>query len=192
MAEAQTDILVYLVHNGSQMQAECLAQLNPSDDLLADFQRGCFFQAESLELGLELVDSESGSKVDYTRWREHDGVEGSGPSRFRVKPDVLSFSRLVDSSSPVLMQMCLSLAELDRVVLVKRHSVGGTTPLGFLRLEMEDVTIQSVKWDDGHAVKESCTFTFQSLAMRFQQRRPNGSALPERSGSWTSAAKPSK
>ncbi len=188
MPSSDADTLMYLAHSSGTIKAECQAVLDPdADALVKDFRKGFFFAVDDFSVGLDLIDSE-GSDVDHGCWRTRQSEAAGTSESLQVKFDVLTFSRLIDAGSPRLLQHCLNLDRLDKAVLVKRHGVGARGPLGFLRLDMADVTILGVDWVDGEAVKESCSLSFQGLRMTYLPRKPSGAALPSLDCSWSLAS----
>ena len=74
---------------------------------------------------------------------------------FRAEPDEVSITRMIDASSPILLQYCLETKPFETVVMVKRARRGTQGKLSVvLRMEFKKVWIRAIDWDDGNTVTE--------------------------------------
>ena len=193
---ASTDVLMYIIATGTDpIPAECSSTLVTDDSMTSDFKVGKFFEAENFVFSIKLEDDEGKEKKkptvmvkgkeeqreekpdagSYARWRaiKQDGVTPTPP--FRAEPEDFSLSRMIDSSSPILLQHCLDVQRFDKAVVVKRARTPGTDVLaGFLRLEFGKLYLKSIDWTDGDAVRESCKFKYASLKVTYLKRTTAG------------------
>ena len=182
----KSDVLMFFKLASGPLAAESQsAALTRSDALLAGFTAGCFFEVETFSFGIRLKSNESGEDVDFANWRAyHDTGGASSNPPFRAVPTGLTITRLIEKSSPPLLQYCLELKEISKAVLVKRESVGEETPSGFLRFEMDTVTIKSINWSDGEVLREAYGLEFKDLLLTYVQRRDDGSMVKSWPGEW--------
>jgi type VI protein secretion system component Hcp len=204
----QGDVLMYFVLNSEEpsaaIAAESSSDVIPASDKLAnDFKPGKYFEAESFTFTMALDDNEGGEDDEddeyapkkkkslleqrsYGRWRALTTDVKPNPP-YQAKPGDVTITRMIDASSPVLAQHCLNSEKFKKVVLVKRARVGSTGILtGILRMDFNDVQIRSVEWQDGEAVKETCKFRFEKLALKYIKRKPDGSTASQWSSTWDS------
>jgi len=159
----------------------------PGDKLTSDFVAGKYFEAENFSFALKMRDDESSSAVSdedakkedsrsYARWRTLTPGQNKPTPPFQSEPEDFSLNRLIDSSSPILLQHCMDpLCFFDKAVLVKRSRAGTSGVLkGFLRMEFEKVRITSIDWADGDAISETCKFKFASIKITYMKRKPDG------------------
>lgn len=114
----------------------------------------------------------------FSRWRSATDNEYT-KIRYPVEFDKFTFTRLIDSASPVFFQACCNSETFASAVLVKRVSRGDAgkerrIAWGYLRFRFEKVLIIGVDWDDGEVVKETCTFICQKLEITYKQQRMSG------------------
>ena len=108
---------------------------------------------------------------------------------FKAEPEDFSLTRMIDASSPILLQQCLSVQRFQKAVVVKRSRVASTGALaGFLRMEFFQVYLKSIDWTDGDAVRETCKFKYAGLNVTYVKRKPDGSTL----SSWPCDWEPSR
>jgi type VI protein secretion system component Hcp len=205
----QGDILMYFVLDSEDPAAAVPASSSSgviagTDKLARDFKPGRYFEAENFSFTIALDDDEGGDDDDddeytgkkrkktpqesrsYGRWRALTADIKPNPP-YQAKPGDVTVTRIIDASSPVLAQHCLHSDIFKRVVLVKRARVGSTGLLsGILRMEFSMVQIRSVEWQDADAVRETCKFRFEKLAMTYIKRKLDGSTASQWPAAWDS------
>ena len=198
-----SDMLMYFVEkpNGTPISAESTASLTQTDDRhMTGFAAGKYFDAENFSFGMVLKDEEgdgekdqqdaknAGKKVvdtesrSYARWRALEGNPQTEMEKFKAEPYDASVTRLIDSSSPLLLKHCLNTTQFHQAVIVKRSRIGATGLLSvILRMEFSKVFIRGIQWQDGNTVSETCSFRFSEVKITYVRRRADGTggaALP--------------
>lgn len=215
MEQNNTDLVMKFVLEGKPVAAECNLTVAPNDPLMTDFRTARsydhysnFFEASSFEMGMSLKEDDESSSLlnpnarlgaqpaakstagvgQYARWRSATGDQYKNVP-FRLEFDRFSFSRAIDSASPVFFEACCSSRTFDSAVLVKRlsqgdHRSGAVPALGYLRIDFRKVLIVGVNWDDGDVVMERCEFICQGLTVAYRQQQVNGQFGATMSAHW--------
>ena len=125
------------------------------------------------------LDEESADDTrSFARWRSlsDDAVKPTPP--FSAEPEDFSVTRMIDSSSPILLQHCLSVQRFQKAVVVKRSRLASSGALaGFLRMEFFQVYLKSIDWTDGDAVRETCKFKYAAVNVTYIKRKADGTTL---------------
>ena len=182
---ADNDLLMYFVQSAGSdpIKAESTADLASADKaLMTGFVAGQFFEAESFSFAIKLADDEGGHSAQpkaesrsFARWRALTDASTTPDPPFRAEPDEVSIRRMIDTSSPILLQYCLDTKPFDTVVMVKRARRGPQGKLAvMLRMEFSKVWIKAIEWEDGNAVMESCKFKFMSVSATYAKFKPSG------------------
>ena len=181
---ADNDILMYFVQSAGTdpIKAESKSNLVGADQsLMQGFVVGRYFEAEHFSFSIKLGDDEGGAGASqqdsrsFARWRGLTDTSVKPSPAFRAEPDEVSIKRLIDASSPVLLQYCLDTKPFDSAVLVKRARRGTHGKLAVvLRMEFKKVWIKAIEWDDGDTVSENCKFKFMSVDATYAKYKPNG------------------
>jgi type VI protein secretion system component Hcp len=188
------DVLMYFVQspNSDPIKAESTSWLDDADKtMLKGFVPGRYFEAEHFSFSLKLGDDEGGvgaaleDNRSFARWRGLTDTSVKPSPAFRAEPDDVSITRMIDASSPILLQYCLESKPFDTVVMVKRARKGTEGKLAVvLRMEFKRVWIRSIDWDDGDTVSESCKFKFTSVDITYAKYTPNGDPDSTLNCSW--------
>ena len=111
---------------------------------------------------------------------------GSGQVfNYPLELEPISFSRMMDRASPVLLQAACDSREYTSATIVRRMLLGGDSmPRAYLRLEFSPVLITSVDWSDGDLVKEDYKFICRSVKVQFKPQNNDGWLGPAVSGVW--------
>jgi type VI protein secretion system component Hcp len=132
----------------------------------------------------------------------------SSPIKYDIKKISGSISKVVDSASPLFFQNCCLKQPFKQAILVKRAFVGGTMggrgfgfsasigvggaslsigggsssgdskAMAYLRIEMKEVLITQVGWDDGDVVSEKLSFSCKAMVINYKRQKDNGTLLP--------------
>jgi type VI protein secretion system component Hcp len=124
--------------------------------------------------------------------------------KYDIKKISGTIGKVVDSVSPLFFQNCCLKLPFKKAILVKRAFVGGTMggrgfglsasigsggaslsigvgsssgdsqAMAYLRIEMEDVLISQVSWDDGDVVSEKLTFSCKSIIIKYKRQKDDG------------------
>ncbi len=198
----QSDVLAYFQRSGDAngIPAEAQSALrdeNDKDDkidpLLKDFKPGFFFTADTFTFGATLADDEGENLINpeegrsYGRWRALKIHEPKPTPPFRTEPDDVSITRMIDSSSPLLLNHCLDTKSFSKAVIVKRSRNGADGKLlPILRLEFTTVWIKVVEWEDGDAIVETVKFKFNAVEAIYVKRKSDGTVGSQWPAKWAS------
>ncbi len=123
----------------------------------------------------------------FARWRalSDDAVKPTPP--FMAEPEDFSLTRVIDTSSPILLQQCLDVQRFVKAVVVKRSRLASSGALaGFLRMEFYQVYLKSIDWTDGDAVRETCKFKYAALNVSYVKRKADGTTMSSWPCEWES------
>jgi hypothetical protein len=56
-------------------------------------------------------------------------------------------------------------------------SNGDSQAMAYLRIEMDDILISQVAWDDGDVVSEKLTFSCKSIIIKYKRQKDDGTLL---------------
>ena len=190
MAEDVTsDILMYFIFKGSDpIEGESsTVNLLQRDTMTRDFKPGKFFEVSDFSFAIKLKDKETHKDKDkdkdkdknqnqgelrsFARWRTMTTKQLAPKLAYKADIEDFSITRMIDSSSPVLMQYCMTREPFAKAVLVKRARGPSGLVLGFLRMEFSEVRIKSISWADGDAVRETCKFRYKAINVSYVRRR---------------------
>ncbi|RYY04734.1 MAG: hypothetical protein EON55_29240, partial [Alphaproteobacteria bacterium] len=183
---ADNDILVYFVakEGSDPIKGESSSALGVGGvdaELMKNFKDGYYSEAETFSFTMDLGDDEGGVSIalsdnrSFARWRGLTDASVTPDPPFRAEPGLVSITRMIDVSSPLLLEHCLKPAPFASVVVVKRAPRGTLGKMTVLmRLEFKRVFIQSIQWNDGDTVIETCQFKFMSLDASYRKFKPNG------------------
>lgn len=142
----------------------------------------------------ESADSQFKGAIEVASWSwgmtqsgtTHSG-QGSGAGKVNVHD--LSFTKFVDTSSPVLMQSCCNGTPFPTATLTMRKA--GAKPLVYLVITMTNVLISSISHatsttDDRQS--EVITLNFGQLSYVYTPQKPDGSGGAAITTTWNIAA----
>jgi hypothetical protein len=107
--------------------------------------------------------------VAYGKWKSATPDELKKVLPYPVDMNEVTIDRTYDKASPILYQMCCDSETFPSVSLIKRKDIGDTFLRGFLRLDFEDVMVTSVEWKNGEVMKETFTFVFRRVTVKYRQ-----------------------
>ena len=98
----------------------------------------------------------------------------------------VDFTRIMDSSSMVLLDTLANSAPIDSLSIVKRKAAGvANSGLCYLRLDFKHVLLTRLDLkDQQQVVHESGTFIYRELKIRYRPQKPSGELDAEISGAW--------
>ena len=108
------------------------------------------------------------------------GSQSTGAGAGKVTFNPFSITRKIDRASPTFFQMACSGTAFQQVIA--RHlrksgaaGDGSTTGLIFLRFDFKLVAVKTISWaHDDESPKETVTFEYGGLQVRYSQQNPNG------------------
>jgi type VI protein secretion system component Hcp len=206
MDQNKTDLVMRFVLEGQPVWAECVLDVWKHDDLMKDFKSADydsysnFFEIKTFDFSIALKEDDESTNVigqqaktpastakpaagaggAFTHWRSATNSEYK-KIHYPLEFDKFSFSRVIDSASPVFFQSCCKSQTFDRAVLVKRMSQGSndgsgaTRPtVGYLRIDFTEVLITGIDWDDGDMVEEKCEFICRGMTLTYRKQKDDG------------------
>jgi type VI protein secretion system component Hcp len=202
MDRSTNDLVMKFTLNRQPVWAECALTIPDEDTLMSDFTRNAdydsytnFFEVNEFEFGVSLKEEDentgafgqaqrpaNGSRSPiagaFSRWRSATQNEYKS-IYYPLEFDKFSFSRVIDSASPIFFQACCNSSTFDDATLVKRISQGqqggvDRPSVGFLRIDFKKVLIIGIGWDDGDVVRERCEFICQGMKITYRRQKADG------------------
>lgn len=121
------------------------------------------------------------------------GSQSSGAGAGKVTFNPFSITRKIDTASSVLYDMACAGTAFETVWLGLRKSVGagatGATSMVsgfvFLRFDFKLVAVKTISWShDDESPKETVTFEYGGLQVRYTQQNPDGTLGKVKIGGW--------
>jgi len=114
------------------------------------------------------------------------GSQSTGAGAGKVTFNPFSITRKVDKSSPTFFQNACSGKAFKSVYLGMRKSAGNeATGAFFLVFQFKLVAVKTVGWaHDDEAPKETVTFEYGGLLVKYGQQAPNGQISTVFPGGW--------
>ncbi len=119
------------------------------------------------------------------------GSQSSGAGAGKVTFNPFSITRSIDIASPILYQMACSGTAFETVTLALRKSMGagggGEETSGgiFLRFDFKLVAVKTISWaHDETSPKETVSFEYGGLQMRYMRQKAEGSFDTVIAGGW--------
>jgi type VI secretion system secreted protein Hcp len=119
------------------------------------------------------------------------GSQSSGSGAGKVTFNPFSITRKIDRCSPQFFEMACSGTAFRFVTLALRKSAGAGGGAGdvsgqiFLRFDFKLVAVKTISWShDDESPKETVTFEYGGLQIRYAQQNPSGDLKPEITGGW--------
>lgn len=110
------------------------------------------------------------------------GSQSSGAGAGKVSFNPFSITRKIDKASPIFFQYACSGTAFQQVSLGIRKAVGQagggglTSGMMFLRFDFKLVAVKTISWShDDESPKETVTFEYGGLQVRYNQQDPSGS-----------------
>jgi type VI secretion system secreted protein Hcp len=148
------------------------------------------------------IDGVNGESKDKTHTKEIDvlawswGMNNSGSAHVgggagsgKVSIQDLSFTKYVDSSSPVLALACCTGTHYGNATLVVRKA--GGTPLEYIKIQMTEVLISGISTGGSGAddrLMENVILNFGKVSMDYTPQDDKGAALTAIPMAWDIAA----
>lgn len=114
------------------------------------------------------------------------GSQSAGAGAGRVTFNPFSITRKIDLSSPVFFENACSGKSFKNVYLGMRKSAGGATSgKFFLLFTFKLVAVKTLGWaHDDEAPKETVTFEYGGLQIRYSRQQPSGAMDPVVGKGW--------
>lgn len=109
---------------------------------------------------------------------------GAGAGKITFNP--FSITRKIDVQSPAFFKMVCSGTAFQQVILMMRKSAGGDTAgQAFCRFDFKLVAVKTISWShDDEAPKETITFEYGGLQVRYSMQEASGKMTPAIAGGW--------
>ena len=116
----------------------------------------------------------------YEKWR--NGQKATYPAD--IQP--VTFSRLMDKASTVLLQNTIDRVTYDSATLIKRKAAGSrSSGEVYLRFDFTGVLMINVSWNDELPVKEDYGFICRAVTVSYRPQLPDGTLGAVIPGFWT-------
>jgi type VI secretion system secreted protein Hcp len=118
------------------------------------------------------------------------GSQSTGAGAGKITFNPFSITRKIDKSSPLFFQMACAGTPFQTVYLCLRKSAGSaagdqSSGLIFLRFDFKLVAIKTISWShDDESPKETMTFEYGGLQVRYSQQLANGQMQPPIAQGW--------
>jgi type VI secretion system secreted protein Hcp len=119
------------------------------------------------------------------------GSQSSGSGAGKITFNPFSITRKIDKCSPTFFEMACSGTAFRVVTLALRKSVGAGGGGGdvsghiFLRFDFKLVAVKTISWShDDESPKETVTFEYGGLQIRYAQQNPSGDLQAPIAGGW--------
>ena len=174
--------MFFVPYNGSALTSESQVDMSKnSEDLAKDLKA----YATGTTKGGQLFEVEDYSfDVEQTL---NIGSQSSGAGAGKITFNPFSITRKIDCASPIFYQMACSGQAFQQVGLALRKSSGGSQTAGviYLRFDFKLVAVKTISWaHDDESPKETVTFEYGGLIVRYTQQNPDGSFQPIVMGGW--------
>ena len=211
MPDSANDLFMYMTdENGYDMKGESslqIAKKSSAETLMQDFKSADyvnysnFFDVTEFDFNIEMDDSDQSGKSDslgsHGDWYMHkDPLKkfADEKNQHKIKKITGTFGKVVDSVSPIFFQNCCKKLSFKKAVLVKRAftglpvAIGDSSGLGYLQIQMTDVRITSVSWNDGDMLEEKIKFKCEHMEIYYRKQANDGSLgmkMPLMNWSWS-------
>ena len=216
-SDDHTDLFIKFVPKGTApdgkaLEAESrtnfLASLIKPNPLLKGFERGSFMDVEEFSFKVgnkqptrgELDKGQSFSFEGKTvrippdpNRPKTEAPDDPNSNATHIDPGEVSFKRMIDKASALLMFHLLNRVPFDHATIIKRKSSGGhSSGEPFLRIDFTGVLLTKIDWSDDIKVKEGISFVYRSITLHYRPQLPNGTLGGIVPGFWSALASKAK
>jgi type VI secretion system secreted protein Hcp len=129
----------------------------------------------------ESVDDKHKGEIDILSWswgatQTGSAHVGGGSGTGKANVHDLTFTKVVDKATPLLVHLCLSGKHINKAMLTCRKA--GGTPLEHIKFTMNQALVSSVNHGgdkNGDAITETVTLSFASMSMEYVPQKSDGS-----------------
>jgi type VI protein secretion system component Hcp len=182
--------VVFIPYNGTPLVAESQVDMTNNtealavEDLVGYSKNQQLFEVEDYSFDVEQI--------------LNIGSQSTGAGAGKITFNPYSITRKIDKASPTLFDMACSGTAFKQVILALRKSTGqasavtsGTATSGqiFLRFDFKLVAVKTISWShDDESPKETVTFEYGGLLIRYCQQNPDGTLKSPIPGGWNRVA----
>jgi type VI secretion system secreted protein Hcp len=169
--------VVFIPYTGSPLVSESQVDMSKNSEELASDLKSYASASQLFEVEDYSFDIEQVLNI---------GSQSSGAGAGKITFNPFSITRKIDRSSPVLFDMACSGTAFKQVSLALRKSAGGTqSGVIFLRFDFKLAAVKTISWShDDEAPKETTTFEYGGMLIRYCQQKSDGSLNPSIPGGW--------
>lgn len=121
--------------------------------------------------------------TDFAFGLSNGSVTTGGSSGGRVSFDVLTLTKRVDRASPKLFLAAASGQAFPSATISTRKS-GGQPQSTFYRIKLSDVTVTSLKVQEGNELVEHVSLGFGKIEIEYFMQEPNGKVMSTGKVAW--------
>ena len=113
-----------------------------------------------------------------------------GHTNARAELYPISFKKLADISSPVLLQTCAAGKTIPKAVFEFMRADGNGTPIPYFKIEIENLLIANVTPDsgDGGVIQEQVQLAYAKVKWSYTRQSMRGGTQGNTSGGWDCSA----
>ncbi|UGQ47208.1 Hcp family type VI secretion system effector [Massilia endophytica] len=128
----------------------------------------------------------SSAQWGVTQPRSATASTGGGLTAERCEHRTLSFSKLADLSSPILMQTCSTGRTIPKAKLELMRADGNGKPVKYYEVELENVMIASIEQvvSEGSILHDSVGLRFSKVKWKYTQQKIGGGVGGNTAGGW--------
>ena len=121
-----------------------------------------------------------------TQPRSATASTGGGHTAERCEHRTLSFSKVADLASPILMQTCSMGKTIPRVKLEFMRADGDGNPVKYYEVELENVMIARIdqQISEGSILHDNVGLSFSKVKWRYMQQKIGGGTCGSTAGGW--------
>jgi type VI secretion system secreted protein Hcp len=128
--------------------------------------------------------------MGVTQPRSTTASTGGGHTAERCEHRTLSFSKLADIASPILMQTCSTGKTIPKAKLEFMRADGDGKPVKYYEVELENVMISNMDQliSEGNILHDDVGLRFSKVKWKYTQQKIAGGFAGNTSGGWDLAA----
>ena len=85
----------------------------------------------------------------------------------------ISITKRMDISSTTLFDCCKTSFKFNSASILKRKAIGATGLFGFMRVDLFDVMLIELNWDDDDVIKENFKFVCRKAVVQYSMETPS-------------------
>ncbi|WP_314434970.1 Hcp family type VI secretion system effector [Massilia timonae] len=128
------------------------------------------------------------SKVQYSIFQPRAEVVSTGGGHTSGRADLfpITFKKLADISSPVLLQTCAAGKTIPKATFEFLRADGNGNPVPYFRIDLENLLISSITPDsgDGGIITERVQLAFSKVQWKYVRQSIRGGTQGNSTGGW--------
>jgi type VI protein secretion system component Hcp len=169
--------VVFIPYTGSPLLSESQVDMSKNNEELASDLKNYATASQLFEVEDYSFDIEQVLNI---------GSQSTGAGAGKITFNAFSITRKIDRSSPILFDMACSGTAFKQVSLALRKSAGGMqSGVIFLRFDFKLAAVKTISWShDDESPKETTTFEYGGMLIRYCQQKADGSLNTAIPGGW--------